>query len=475
MAFLRLPTCVKSWPHFLGIAPSGLRQGEKSGARKSTREPSLTNSAAGAPGALAPLWRRAVALFHHADRVARTTPPHVRHGAIKVGAALALVLVGCLAVRGALSQEMARERAYYLVKAAGGGFSDRELAALMEEAGPSALKIAAQHHPDRPYPGVWGRPAGWERLEVHAPPNLGLGHLSMAEARTINGVILASDEDTPPAEPFYLRASASERDEAIKCLTAAVYYEAALEPREGQEGVAQVVLNRVRHPGYPKSVCGVVFQGADRPGCQFSFACDGSMARPPAAWAWRNAKDVATKALNGYVRKDVGTATHYHTSYVMAGWTPTLLKVKQIGLHIFFRPLGSEGLPSAFQASYQGGEAKVSRVAMIGKAEAAVSAPPALLAVSNTGSSVAPASAVQGGRMVVMPSGTVYLGRDQLAQVAPMHAMIAMRAAAAKAAQQQAAPQPAPGPVWAQDVIPIEPDPPAAAKAAPAPTAAAAG
>jgi hypothetical protein len=231
-----------------------------------------------------------------------------------------------------------------------------------------------------------------------------------------------------------LHASARERDEATRCLTAAIYYEAALEPRAGQEAVAQVVLNRLRHPGFPKSVCGVVFQGADRPGCQFSFACDGSMAREPAAWAWRDARDVATEALGGHVMKDVGMATHYHTAWILAPWTPTLLKVRQVGSQIFFRPLGPEGTPAAFTQSYGGGEALQSRVSMIGQAAAATSAPPALLRLSAPGSSVAPRSAVQGGRMIVLPASTVYLG--SLARP-PMHAMIALRAAAAKAALRQ--------------------------------------
>ena len=369
-------------------------------------------------------------------RGSRVTPDDQRHTVLKVAVTAVLVLAGCVAVRVALSRAMVAERAYHVVHARDGGFSDRELVALMADAGPGALKIAVDHDADAPMRGVWGRPAGWERLEVKGPPNLGLDHLTMAEAERINGVLPDSHALNPPAEPFILRAKAGEREEAVKCLTTAIYYEAALEPREGQEAVAQVVLNRLRHPGYPKSVCGVVFQGSDRPGCQFSFACDGSMARQPAAWAWRDSRDVATKALDGYVMKDVGTATHYHTSWIMAGWAPTLLKVRQVGSQIFFRPLGPEGEPSAFTERYQGGETRMSKVSLIGKAEAAASAPPVLLRASAPGSSLAPRSVVQGGRMIVLPGSTVYLGRSVLP---PMHAMIAMRAAAARAALRQPA------------------------------------
>ena len=264
----------------------------------------------------------------------------------------------------------------------------------------------------------------------------------MADARQVNGAMPEAEAPDPAAQPFVLHTSGSERAEALKCMTAAIYYEAALEPRAGQEAVAQVVLNRLRHPGYPKSVCGVVFQGADRPGCQFSFACDGSMARAPADWAWRNAADVAERALDGYVMKAVGMATHYHTNWVTAGWTPTMLKVGQIGAHIFFRPIGPEGQPEAFNAHYLGDEADNSRTDLIGRPEAVAASAPLMLKVSAKGSVIAPRSAVQGGRMIVLPSSTVLLGSALRASATgagptrpPMHAMIAMRAAAARVAR----------------------------------------
>ena len=89
---------------------------------------------------------------------------------------------------------------------------------------------------------------------------------------------------------------------ALLCLTQAVYYEAGFEPLAGRRAVAQVVLNRMRHPAFPKSVCGVVYQGRRSPVCQFSFVCDGSLYRAPAPAAWREAKAVAEAALGGYRR-----------------------------------------------------------------------------------------------------------------------------------------------------------------------------
>jgi hypothetical protein len=49
---------------------------------------------------------------------------------------------------------------------------------------------------------------------------------------------------------------------ALRCMAAAIDYEAGNEPLEGQEAVGQVILNRLRDPAYPKTVCGVVFQGS---------------------------------------------------------------------------------------------------------------------------------------------------------------------------------------------------------------------
>ena len=144
---------------------------------------------------------------------------------------------------------------------------------------------------------------------------------------------------------------------ALTCLTQAVYYEAANEPMVGRRAVAQVILNRMRHPAYPKSVCGVVYQGWERTtGCQFSFTCDGSLLRRPATGTWNQAHDVARAALSGYVEPSVGTATFYHADYVLPKWAFTLNKIQQIGAHIFYRFPGAWGNTSTFNGGYSGNE-----------------------------------------------------------------------------------------------------------------------
>lgn len=142
---------------------------------------------------------------------------------------------------------------------------------------------------------------------------------------------------------------------ALHCLTQAVYYEAAVEPLEGRRAVAQAVLNRVRHPAYPGSVCGVVYQGSQqRTGCQFSFTCDGSLLRTPMAKAWGEAEQVARDALSGYVEKRIGTATHYHADYVLPRWAFELSKVGQIGRHEFYRFGGGWGSVAMLSKHYSG-------------------------------------------------------------------------------------------------------------------------
>lgn len=162
----------------------------------------------------------------------------------------------------------------------------------------------------------------------------------------------------PAARPFFAALGYSDRSRAQQCLAMAVYYEAASESIDGQRAVAQVVMNRVRHPTYPDNVCGVVFQGSERStGCQFSFTCDGSLNRQPQAAAMAQARMVARAALNGYVYAPVGMATHYHTTNIYPYWASSLQTVTTIGLHRFYRWTGAAGRPAAFTASYGGGEA----------------------------------------------------------------------------------------------------------------------
>jgi len=163
------------------------------------------------------------------------------------------------------------------------------------------------------------------------------------------------------AKPFFAGGSGLSQLRAQECLAQAVWYEAASESEAGQRAVAQVVLNRVANPAWPSSVCGVVYQGSERStGCQFTFTCDGSLARKPGGASWALAQRIAAEALAGSVYAPVGLATHYHTLWVNPYWAPTLEHIGTIGAHRFYRPRGAIGQPSAFTSTYAGFEPSVS-------------------------------------------------------------------------------------------------------------------
>lgn len=176
-----------------------------------------------------------------------------------------------------------------------------------------------------------------------------------ADALVINASMPFVKGAISAARPFDLSESdGNDYRRALLCLTQAVYYEAGFEPLEGRRAVAQVVLNRMRHPAFPKSVCGVVYQGARQPACQFSFVCDGSLYRRPALGAWKEAEAISRAALDGFVERAVGGATHYHANYVAPYWAPRLTKLNQIGAHIFYRWPGAWGSSAAFSGRYIG-------------------------------------------------------------------------------------------------------------------------
>ncbi|HZG45959.1 MAG TPA: cell wall hydrolase [Allosphingosinicella sp.] len=153
-------------------------------------------------------------------------------------------------------------------------------------------------------------------------------------------------------QPYFAPRDGASFDQAIQCLTEAIYYEARSEADEGQRAVAQVVLNRVRHPFYPNSVCGVVYQGSHRrTGCQFTFTCDGSIRPYVEPGAWARASQIAAEALNGSVYRPVGLSLNYHTTAIRPYWAPSLIRQAVIGAHIFYRRPDSGSSQAFYQSS----------------------------------------------------------------------------------------------------------------------------
>ena len=184
-------------------------------------------------------------------------------------------------------------------------------------------------------------------------------------ARAINAARPFAAGTIAAARPFTFIGTAEEKEKAITCLASAAWYEAGDDP-DGQRAVVQVILNRLRHPAYPKTICGVVFEGSERrTGCQFTFTCDGSLRRIPPAEGWQRARGVADKALSGFVEPAVGTATHYHTDWVVPYWAASLDKIARVHTQLFYRWPGWWGQRAAFAGRYQGPEMLDPRLAYL--------------------------------------------------------------------------------------------------------------
>ena len=124
-----------------------------------------------------------------------------------------------------------------------------------------------------------------------------------------------------------------------RCLSEVLYYEARGEGRTGQQAIAEVVFHRMNTGNYGHSICAVVYEGAGRSGCQFSFTCNGDLDRSKQASAWKESEVLAAQILTGEVqlRNATGGATNFHAVSVSPDWADTMDKTIQIGNHIFYR------------------------------------------------------------------------------------------------------------------------------------------
>ncbi len=207
--------------------------------------------------------------------------------------------------------------------------------------------------------------------------------LAPEDARAANARIPLVLKGFAPARPFTYPGDTENRGRARDCLAAAMLYEAG-DDAKGQQAVGQVVINRVRHPAFPKSICAVVFQGSERAtGCQFTFTCDGSLSRRYSDAAWHRAQVLAEMMLSGITDSRVGLATHYHTDWVRPYWSDSLLKIAIVDTHLFFRWPGYWGTPGAFRGAVAGKEDPVAKLAALSSLHALGLGPPAELAAGD--------------------------------------------------------------------------------------------
>ncbi len=291
-------------------------------------------------------------------------------GAAALGSTVGLAIGGAYLAGGMARDAVVHAQIQRLAGTASTGFSQVALDA-STATDPGALAIARRHDllaqadldpRERRVASLIERlRAGKGSTLSVSPVSPAPSSLALAMAPNATPLTRARFAAAGAASPFQLRGALDESRD-LECLAQAVYYEARGETPGGQAAVAQVVLNRVRHPAFPKSICGVVFQGARTSGCQFSFACDGSARHPMDSLAWRRAEKVAAKALDGGVMSEVGNATHFHVAGLNAGWGPNLLKVAQVGSHIFYRFGGHAGAAQMFHGDVQPSEPKAVEV-----------------------------------------------------------------------------------------------------------------
>ena len=192
-----------------------------------------------------------------------------------------------------------------------------------------------------------------------------LAPVTEADARAQNAEIGLITKGFVAARPFVYAGGGDARARARDCLAAAMIYEAG-DDAKGQQAVGQVIINRARHPAFPKSICGVVFQGSERTtGCQFTFTCDGALNRRYSDAAWTRARNNADLMLSGGTYPPVGLATHYHTDWVRPYWSDSLEKIAIVDTHLFFRWPGYWGTPGAFRGAVSGSDGPVAKLAAI--------------------------------------------------------------------------------------------------------------
>ncbi len=208
-----------------------------------------------------------------------------------------------------------------------------------------------------------GKPQGVAARPPEIAP-VELLKIAPERARAINAAVPFARGPLVRALPYNFGRKNADFERARDCLASAAWYEAG-DDAAGEHSVVQVVLNRLMHPAFPKTVCGVVFQGEDRTtGCQFTFTCDGSLVRrSPSEKAWGRAQSIAEFALRGGVDPSVGLATHYHADWVVPNWSGSLDKIAQIGSHLFFRFRGFWGQRLAMRSPPGSPEPLVAKLA----------------------------------------------------------------------------------------------------------------
>ncbi len=120
-------------------------------------------------------------------------------------------------------------------------------------------------------------------------------------------------------------AQSANRNNDIDLLARVISAEARGEPYSGQVAVGAVILNRIKHPSFPNTLSGVIYQ----PGA-FSCLNDGQFDKPVADSAHNAARD----AMNG-VDPTGGAIYYYNPNTATNQWIRSRPVLKTIGNHKF--------------------------------------------------------------------------------------------------------------------------------------------
>jgi spore germination cell wall hydrolase CwlJ-like protein len=127
-------------------------------------------------------------------------------------------------------------------------------------------------------------------------------------------------------------------DDAIVCLSRTIYWEAKGGTDADMAAVANVVLNRLGHEGYPDTICGVVKQGSEKKACQFSWWCDGRSDQVKEDDRYAASKEIARKALNQQLTDSTKGAMYFHDRNVKPAWASEYIKTAETGKFLFYKP-----------------------------------------------------------------------------------------------------------------------------------------
>lgn len=120
----------------------------------------------------------------------------------------------------------------------------------------------------------------------------------------------------------------------IECLAKTVYYEARGESDEGKRWVARSVMNRTKHPKFPKDVCSVVAEKHNGV-CQFSWYCKRMKVKHDESW--NDSMKVAFEVMSTEpTNESLKRVLFFHAISTRPSWGRHYKKIKRVEHHVFY-------------------------------------------------------------------------------------------------------------------------------------------